>query len=785
MDEYNFKTLEKKWQNYWEKEHIYQFDPHSKKKSYSVDTPPPTVSGKMHIGHAFSYSQQDYFIRYHRMKGENIFYPFGTDDNGLPTERLVEKLKNVKSTKMDRQAFIQLCNTTLKEIVPDFIQGWKNIGISCDWTTLYSTINPYSIKTSQASFLDLHKKDLVYQQEAPVIWCVQCQTAIAQAELEDAELDSTFNDVQFGLNNGEKITIATTRPELLAACVMVFVHPQDKRYNRLIGKQAIVPLFNQEVPIYADESVEIEKGTGILMVCSYGDKKDVEAIKKRKIAPRIIFTRDGKLNEFGQAFSGLTIKEARKAILEKLEQEKLLVAKKQIKHTVNVHERCKTEIEFLATKQWFIKVLENKETFLEAGKKINWYPEFMRTRYENWVKGLEWDWCISRQRHFGVSFPVWHCKKCTSIVVADKKQLPVDPLKDNPLKKCKCGSNEFEPETDVMDTWATSSVTPQIALNWVDNETHFKKMYPMSLRVQAHDIISTWATYTIIKGIYHHKKIPWKNIVISGHMLDSHGRKMSKSLGNVIEPQVVLDKYGADAWRYLAAGSKLGENIPYQEKDLQTGKRTITKLWNAAKFCAIHLENYKPKKVELEPFDKWILTKLNTLIKNATTSFENYEYSKVRAETDEFFWKVLCDNYLEIVKDRLYNPDRRGQQAKESAQYTLYHSLLTVVKLFAPIMPHVTEEIYHELFKEGKSIHLSTWPEQHHEWNDKKLEKIGDKAIEIISLVRQEKTKSQKSLKEPVKNLTLPNALKVIEQDLKAVSQAQTIKYGKQLSIEL
>ena len=247
----------------------------------------------------------------------------------------------------------------------------------------------------------------------------------------------------------------------------------------------------------------------------------------------------------------------------------------------------------------------------------------------------------------------------------------------------------------------------------------------------------------------------------------------------------MLDKYGADAWRYLAAGSKLGENIPYQEKDLQTGKRTITKLWNAAKFCAIHLENYKPKKVELEPFDKWILTKLNTLIKNATASFEDYEYSKVRAETDEFFWKILCDNYLEIVKDRLYNPDRRGQQAKESAQYTLYHSLLTVVKLFAPIMPHVTEEIYHELFKEEKSVHLSNWPEQHNEWNDKKLEKIGNQAIEIISLVRQEKTKSQKSLKEPVKNLTLPNALKVIEQDLKAVSQAQTIKYGKQLSIEL
>lgn len=788
MSEYNFKETEKKWQNYWEREQIYKFDLKKKGKIYSVDTPPPTLSGKMHIGHAFSYSQQDFFVRYHRMKGENIFYPFGTDDNGLPTEKLVEKLKNVKATRMDRQEFIDLCNTTLQELRPAFIQDWKNIGISCDWTAVYSTIDPHCIKTSQASFIDLFHKKLVYPHTAPVMWCVQCQTAIAQADLEDAEQDSTFNDIAFTLSNGEKITIATTRPELLPACVAIFVHPDDKRYTSLIGKKAIVPHFNQEVTIFTDESVHPEKGTGILMICSYGDKYDVEAIKKRNLAPRITLTKDGKLNELAKEFAGLSIKEGRKAILQKLEEEKSLLTKKPIKHTVNVHERCKTEIEFLATKQWFIKVLDHKKKLIDAGKQISWYPEYMKTRYEHWIEGLEWDWCVSRQRPFGVPFPIWQCKKCETFIPAELKQLPVDPLKDTPLKKCKCGSKEFEPERDVMDTWATSSVTPQIILNWVKNKgfsTDFKKMYSMSLRPQAHDIIRTWAFYTIVKGIYHHKKIPWKTIAISGHIMDSHGRKMSKSLGNVIEPESVLDKYGADAWRFLAAGSKLGENIPYQEKDLQNGKKIIVKLWNASKFSSTHIQGYTPKKVALEPFDKWMLTKLNILIKEATLTFENYEYAKAKTDIEEFFWHTFCDNYLEIIKDRIYNPERRGKQAKESAQYTLYYTLLTLIKLLAPIMPHITEELYQTYFKEEKSIHSSSWPTVTKEWNDKKAEQAGDLAIQVITQVRQEKTKAQKSLKEPVQTLILDKKLKPLEQDLKAVTQAQELIYGKELKITL
>ena len=789
---YNHKIVEPKILNYWEEKKIFKFNPKKIGEITTIDTPPPTLSGKMHIGHTFSYSQQDFIVRYHRMKGENVYYPFGTDDNGLPTERLVEKLKNVSSVRMQRNEFVELCSKTITELKPDFIQDWKNIGMSCDFSNSYSTIDKHSIKTSQKSFIDLYNKKLVYQQEAPSMFCVQCQTAIAQADLEDKEQYSTFNDIYFELENKEKIIIATTRPELLAACVAIFVHPQDKRYKSLIGKLAIVPLFGQKVKIYSDESVEIEKGTGLLMICSFGDKKDVEAIKKRNIKSRVVFTRDGRLNELAGEYKGLKIKEARKKILEDLESKKLLVNKKLIKHTVNVHERCGTEIEFLSTKQWFIKILENKKKFIEAGKKIKWHPETMRLRYENWIEGLSWDWCISRQRHFGVPFPVWYCKKCNDILLAEEKELPVDPLFKNPNKKCKCGSNEFYAEQDVMDTWATSSLTPQIAFNWF-NDKDFKikiEKYPASYRFQSHDIIRTWAFYTIVKSIYHHNEIPWKDIVISGHVLDPKGESMHKSKSNAVEPKLVLEKYGADALRYWAAGSKLGEDLRYLEKDLVTGQKTVTKLWNSNKFGFIFLKDYKfkeNKKIEL--IDKWILAKLNQTIKNCTEYFENYEYSKAKTEVDQFFWHILCDNYLEIIKDRLYN-EKRTKEEKESAKYTLYIVLRNVLKLFAPIMPFITEEIYQDYFKENEkneSIHLSQWPEiSKVDKIDNKIIPLGDEFVEVLTQVRQTKAKAGKSLKEIVKILTVNgNKLKDVEIDLKAVTKAEKIVYGKEIKVEM
>ncbi len=785
---YDFKAVEKKWREFWETQGIYKFNPKSKAKIYSVDTPPPTISGKMHIGHAFSYSQQDFVVRYHRMKGENVFYPFGTDDNGLPTERLVEKLKNVKSTKMPRNEFVALCEKTIKEIKNDFVNDWKIIGMSCDFSKTYSTIDKHCIRTSQMSFIDLFKKKLVYQNEDATMWCVQCQTAIAQADLEDKEREGKLNYIKAEVEGGDSITFATTRPELMMSCIAISVHPNDKRYKKLIGKKAIIPVSGVKVPIIADDFSKIEFGTGAVYWCPYGDIHDLQFVRKHPELNVVhIMNKDGRLNEKAGKYNGMNVKEAREKVLEDWKNSGALIKQEILKQNVNVHERCGTEIEFLSTRQWFIKILNNKKKFIDAGKKINWYPDHMRLRYENWIKGLQWDWLISRQRHFGVPFPVWYCKKCKDVIVADEKYLPIDPLVDKPKKKCKCGSNEFEGEKDVMDTWATSSVTPEIIFNWTKDGVYdfdFKKIYPCSLRPQAHDIIRTWAFYTIVKGIYHTGKNPWQNIVISGHALDPKGEAMHKSKGNVVEPAEVLNKYPADALRFWAAGSKLGDDLRYLEKDLTTGQKTVNKLWNAVRFAKLHLGNYKLKKVKLNIVDEWILYKLNQVIKSCSDAFEVYDYSKAKASVELFFWKDFCDNYLELVKYKLYS--EKLDNDKESALYTLYTCLLSILKLFAPIMPYITEELYQDLFKDHeklKSIHISLWPLLDIKL-DKDSFKIGEELLQVVSFVRQEKSKNSKSLKEPLKLLVVDKILKDVEKDLIAVTHAEKVEYGKGLKLE-
>lgn len=798
MLNYNFIESEKKWQVFWKKEKIYAFDLKKKGKIYSVDTPPPTLSGKMHIGHSFSYSQQDFIVRYHRMKGENVFYPFGTDDNGLPTERLVEKLKGVKSHKMTRKDFVDLCLKTILEIRDDFIDDWIKIGMSCDFSHIYSTIDKHSIATSQFSFIDLYNKGLVYQKEETTIWCVNCKTAIAQAELLDQELSSVFLDIEFKIKDGKSIIVSTTRPELLGACVCIYVNPKDSRYKNLVGKKAIVPLFLQEVPILSDLSADIKKGSGAMMVCSYGDKFDVAAIKKRKLSPRVVFTKDGKLNDLTGKYAGLQIKEARAEIMADLEHNGFLKDKKHIKHIVNVHDRCGTEIEFLDSKQWFAKIIHNKKLFSSAAKKINWYPDYMKKRYTRWVEDLEWDWGISRQRHFGVSFPVWYCTKCGDVMVADKEQLPVDPLSSKPKKKCKCGGSDFIGEEDVMDTWATSSLSPQIVLDWIKEKkgpysgVDFKSMYPVSLRPQAHDIIRTWAFYTIVKGIYHNKDMPWKDIVISGHVLDPKGEAMHKSKGNVIEPKVVLEKYGADSLRFWASSSKLGEDLRYMEKDLVSGQRFVTKLWNASKFIITNLEGFSPKTrpKKLEVIDNFVMSELNKVIKECTTGFDSYEYVKTRLLVENFFWHTFCDNYLEIVKDRIYNGQKRGYETRLSAQYTLYYCLFNILKSVAPIMPHITEEIYQAYFRKfekDRSIHISSWPKYFKAKEDKTIIGAGRFAFDVLSKVRQYKSVNKKSLKEEVV-ITIhkddEHKFNLVYEDLKSTTNAREIKFGDNFKVE-
>ena len=451
-NKYNTQEVEERIKKFWEKEKIFKFNSKKKGKIFSIDTPPPYISGRMHIGHAFSYAQQDFVARFWRMK-ENLFYPFGTDDNGLPTERFIEKINNVKSKNMSRAEFISLCLNTLKKETAACIEDFKVLGISADYDIYYSTIDNHSRKISQKSFIDLYKNKLIYRTKVPTPWCIDCQTSIAQAELEDKQENSLFLTLKFKVDN-KGLLIATTRPELLGACVAIFVNPKDKRYKGFVGKKAKVPLFNHEVPILEDESAEIDKGTGVLMICSYGDRFDVDAINRHKLTPKIIIGEDGKINE-GE-YKGLKIKDARKKILEDLSSNQLIVDKEEISHVVNVHDKCGCGVEFIPTEQWFIKILNNKKRLIEQGKKVNWYPKFMYKRYENWIKGLEWDWSISRNRHFGVPIPVWYCD-CGEIILGEEKDLPVDPLQTK--RKCdKCGV-EAEGEKMVLDTWATSSLT--------------------------------------------------------------------------------------------------------------------------------------------------------------------------------------------------------------------------------------------------------------------------------------------------------------------------------------
>ena len=783
---YNIKESEKKWQKYWETERVYKFYPESKAETYSIDTPPPTISGKMHLGHAFSYSQEDFVARFQRMLGKNVFYPFGTDDNGLPTERLIESIKKVKGSEMKRKEFISLCLETLKDIRPSFIQDWKNIGMSCDFSIYYTTINEHCQKISQKSFIDLYKNGRECRKRTPFMWCPECQTAIAQVEMKDKEKESKFIYMKFDTSIGEQITIATTRPELMPACVMVHVHPKDKRYKKFVGAKAKIPFFNREVNIMTNEDVDMEFGSGAVYHCTFGDMDDVKWLEEFKIPAVEIMNKDGTFNEKAGKYKGMKSEEARAAIVKDLEKDGRIEKTEPIKHVVNVHERCDTEIEILMADQWFIEYLDLRKHFLKVGKQMNWHPGHMRNRYDNWVKGLKWDWCISRQRHFGIPIPVWYCKKCKEVILPDEKDLPVDPTADKPKKPCKCGCKEFIGEKDVLDTWATSSLSPQIAAELFKGKKIYDKLYPMNLRPQAHDIITFWLFNTVVKSQLHNNINPWQDIMISGWALDPHGKKMSKSKGNIIEPQSVLDEYGADCLRFWAASSKLGEDLPYQEKDLVTGKKFIVKIWNASKFTFMHLKDYKlekPKKLEL--IDRWLLSKLSTLVKSSTKAFLDYEYSRTKLDTENFFWHVFCDNYLEIAKDRLYNMDKRGTESRVSAQYTLYNVLLAIIKLMAPIMPYITEELYqtyYRKYEKDKSIHLSKWPSI--DLKNKNAEAAGDFAVYVVQETRRAKSDKNMSLKNPVKKIIAKGKIseeefEKMKKDIIAATKTEEIKFEK------
>ena len=744
---------EEKWLNYWKDNNIYEFKP-DHREVYSIDTPPPTVSGKIHIGHIFSYSQTEMMARYKRLRGYNIFYPFGFDDNGLPSERLVEKEQGKKASEIGREAFSKLCYETTDKYENEFKDLFSKMGVSTDWNVAYKTVSPSTIKISQLSFLDLIEKGHCYHKESPALWCNECLTSIAQAELETKTIKTTFNYINFKTEDGETFTIATTRPELLPAIVSVFVNPQDEKNKHLIGKKALIPVINTTVPILGDEKVGIDKGTGIVMCCTFGDQTDIEWWKKYNLPLKNIFTNDGKIIDTVPNYGGLKIKEARVKIIEDLKEAGVVSKIEDLEHEVQVHERCGKEVEYSVMKQWFIDIMNHKEDFLKMGDEINWHPAHMKNRYVEWVNNVMWDWCISRQRYFGVPFPVWYCKDCGKPIFAKTEDLPVNPLIDTPSCNCVCGSSEFIPETDVMDTWATSSVTPLINMRYGTEDNLEDILKPMSLRTNASEIIRTWDFYTIVKSFYHFGQKPWDNVMISGFVMAGKGEKISKSKGNAKNDPIDLIKdYSADVIRYWAGSGRLGTDIVFSEETLLRGKKLINKIWNVSKFIEMHLTDFEDKEFnDFEYIDKWILGNFAEMEKGFIKYLDEYEVGLALNTLERFFWN-FCDNYIEIVKHRLYRPEEFGETPRYSGQKTVYMILYKLLQDFSIFFPFITEEIHQELYHDNKSIHLTEI--KPFDYDFKSEIKNGNLIVDIISSARGEKTNNNVSLKTPIKNLEI------------------------------
>lgn len=765
---YDSLVKEEKWLNYWKKNKIYEFKP-DYREVYSIDTPPPTVNGKIHIGHIFSYSQAEMIARYKRLRGYNVFYPFGFDDNGLPSERLVEKEQKKKAHEIGRESFSKLCYETTNKYEEEFQDLFSKLGVSTDWSMCYKTVSSSTIKISQNSFLDLIEKGHCYHKESPALWCNECLTSIAQAELETKTIRTTFNYVNFKtVEDNEIFTIATTRPELLPAIVCVFVNPDDDKNNHLIGKTAHIPVIDVNVPIIGDEKVAIDKGTGIVMCCTFGDQTDIEWWKKYNLPLKYIFTDDGRIMDSVPNYGGLKIKEARKQIVDDLQVGGYIVKIEELEHEVQTHERCGSEVEYTVMKQWFIDIMSHKEDFLRIGNEINWYPTHMHNRYEEWVNNVAWDWCISRQRYFGVPFPVWYCKECGEPIFASKEQLPVNPLTDTPsIEKChKCGCKEFIPESDVMDTWATSSVTPLINMKYGEKDNYESILKPMSLRSNASEIIRTWDFYTIVKSYYHFGIKPWDNVMISGFVMANKGEKISKSKGNSkVEPLDLIKQFSADVVRYWAASGRLGTDITFSEETLLRGKKLVNKIWNVSKFVQMHLEDYQDKVFDdFEYIDKWILGNFIDMEKEYLKYLDNYEIGLALNILEKFFWN-FCDNYIEIVKHRLYRPEEFGEKARYSGQKTIYILLYKLLQDFSIFFPFITEEIYQDIYHDMKSIHITEIKSLNYSFDEEIVN--GNLMCEIISMVRGKKSSSNLSLKTIVKKLEIdcsPNLKKAIEE---------------------
>lgn len=825
--------LEEKWGAWWEAAETYRFDrSKTRDEIYSIDTPPPTVSGSLHIGHVFSYTHTDVVARYQRMAGKMVFYPMGWDDNGLPTERRVQNYFGVRCDPslpydpaldldrldgpdrepmaVSRPNFIELCGRLTAEDERAFEDLFRRLALSVDWNMTYTTIDERSRRASQRAFLRLLERGLAYQADAPTMWDVDFKTAVAQAEIEDREVDGAYYRVGFEREDGEgPVEIETSRPELIPSCVALVANPDDDRYRALVGSRVLTPLFGASVPVVAHPLAEPERGTGLAMICTFGDVTDITWWRELSLPTRVVIQRDGSIApprwgepgwesrnaeaaaRYQSQLADMPAKRARRRIGQLLAESGDLVGEpKPVRHVVKFYERGERPLEIISSRQWFIRTLKYREDLLKRGRDLHWHPPHMGARYDSWVEGLNSDWCVSRQRFFGVPFPVWYPldeqgePDYEHPLLPTEDRLPVDPSDDVPdgfTAAQRGGPGGFLGDPDVMDTWATSSLSPQIAAQWEEDEDLFGRLFPMDLRPQAHEIIRTWLFYTLLKAHLEHDSLPWTNAAISGFVVDPERKKMSKSKGNVVTPMDPLERYGSDAVRYWAASGRLGIDTTFDEKQIKVGRRLAIKILNASRFALSIETDARPI---ADPLDRSMLRHLSAVVAEATRSLDSYEHARGLDAIERFFWR-FCDDYLELVKARAYGA--QGPDAAGGAVAALRLALAAQLRLFAPFLPYVTEEVW-SWWREG-SIHRVPWP------TSSELDQgagdadplVLDVAAAVLGEVRKFKALQKQSLKAEVERVVVRdteerlNALQGVVGDVRQagnIAEIETVADG-------
>ncbi|GBE18144.1 valine--tRNA ligase [archaeon BMS3Abin16] len=786
------KDLEPEIYKTWKKSGTYKFSRESEKPVYSIDTPPPYVNTPVHIGQATTYVMMDMFARFRRMTGSSVLFPLGLDRNGLPIEMAVEKKFKVRLSSTDREKFIELCHKVLEESSAETEDSFLRLGIGFNsWEVgseigdVYLTDSPEYRALTQETFIDLWNKDLIYEAARINNFCPGCQTTIADSEIEYKEISTYFNDIKFTVKEtGEEIVIGTTRPELVCTCGMVIFNPDDERYQHLDGMTAISPVFEKEVPIRAHPMADPEKGTGLVMMCSAGDTSDIRFFIEMKLEPLIAINADGTMNEHAGFLSGLRVREARKKMIAELEARGLLVNQVQVMHRTPICERSKDEVEFIEMPEFYLKQVDFKDKMHELALEMDFYAPESRQILLSWIDSVSIDWPISRRRYYATEIPLWYCEGCGEPILPPKGRYYQPWREGPPVESCpKCGSKDFRGEERVFDTWFDSSITPLNILKYSRDDKFFEKNSPCTLRPQGKEIIRTWLYYTVLKDYLLTGKVIFKDVWINYHIVDEKGHKMSKSLGNVIDPKDILDRFGAEPFRLWAAieGNLVKTDFRCSFDRIDGAKKTITKLWNVARFISMFPDVRGVETARLCEADKWIIEESNRLVEYTRESYENYDFHGPATRIKHFIWETFASHYLELVKSRAYNRDEAFTPVEqESVHYTLHYVLETLLKLLAPIVPFITYRIYMDL--RGEDIHFTDFPETSERFEPSFT---SDELTELNSLVWKTKKDSGLSLRESVKKLTVPERFKGIEKDITSMHNVIEIAYGLEIEVVL